>query len=151
MTNCPHCNELKLRAYEYQLSTSSEQDMAHLRQRVRNTHIPKMVEVPHQSQIFGVIPGNLQSKNFIIHHVQDIGTNSFDVIENRVYCVTFLSANGWEDPFWKKKWIIEKVLNQLITHKNKTKKYVYDETALQSSLSDEKLAEDKIHVATSMI
>jgi hypothetical protein len=26
-------------------------------------------------------------------------------------------------------------LNQLITHKNKTKKYVYDETALQYSLT----------------
>jgi hypothetical protein len=30
-----------------------------------------------------------------------------------------------------------KILNQLITHKNKTKKYVYDETALQYSLTDE--------------
>jgi len=39
MTNCPRCDELKLRAYEYQLLTSSEQDMDHLRQRVRNTHI----------------------------------------------------------------------------------------------------------------
>ena len=82
--------------------------------------------VPYQSQIFGVIPANLQSKKFIIHHVQDIGTTSFDIIKNRVYCVTFLSSNGWEDPIWSKKWIMGKVLNQSITHKNKTKKYVYD-------------------------
>jgi len=64
VTNCPHCDELKLRGFEYQLSTSSEQDMDHLTQRVRNTHIPKMDVVPHQSKIFGVIPSNLQSKNF---------------------------------------------------------------------------------------
>jgi hypothetical protein len=68
--------------------------------------------VPHQSQIFRVIPNNLQSKNFILHRVQDIGTNSFDVIENRVYCVTFLSANVWEDPIWNKKWIMGKVSKQ---------------------------------------
>ena len=80
VTNCPHHDELKLKAYEYQLSTSSEEDMDHLRQRVRNTHIPKIDVVPHQSQIFGVIPANLQSKNFIIHRAQDIGTTSFDVI-----------------------------------------------------------------------
>ena len=68
-----------------------------------------------------------------------------------MYCVSFLSANGWEDPIWNKKWIVGKVLNQLITHKNKTKKYVNDETALQSSLSDEKLVEDKFQSETSMI
>ena len=44
-----------------------------------------------------------------------------------------------------------KVLNQLITHENKTKKYVYDKTALQSPLSNEKLAEDKFQVAKRMI
>ena len=32
-----------------------------------------------------------------------------------------------------------KDLNQLITHKKKTKKYMYEKTALQSSLSDENL------------
>ena len=151
VTNCPRCNELKPRTYDYQLSTNSEQDMDHLRQRARNTHIPQMGVVLHQCQIFDFIPAYLQSKNFIIHHVQDIGTTSFAVIKNSVCCVTFLSANGWEVPIWNKKWIMGKVLNQVITHKNKTKKYVYDETALQSSLSDWTLAEDKFQVATSMI
>jgi hypothetical protein len=87
----------------------------------------------------------------ILHRAQEIGTNSFDVIENRVHCVTFLSANGWEDPIWNKKLIMGKVLNQLITHKNKTKKYVYDKTALQSSLLDENLQEGKFQFETSMM
>ena len=82
--------------------------------------------VPEQSQLFGVILSNLQSKNFILHCVQDIGAHSFDVIENRVYCVIFLSENGLEDHIWNYKWIMGKVLNLLITQKNKTKKYVYD-------------------------
>ena len=64
--------------------------------------------------------------------------HSCDIIENRVYFVTFLSGNGLEDPTWNNKWIMEKALNQLITHKNKTKKYVYDETALKSSVLEKK-------------
>ncbi len=53
-----------------------------------------------------------------------------------------------------------KTLNQLIMHKNKTKKYVYDETALQCSLTDKitgdnktdsKWAETECQLETSMI
>ena len=161
ITNCPCHNKLKLRAYEYQLSTSSEQGMDNLRQRVRSSLFPNSGSViPHESEIFGVIPTNLHSKNFILHHIHEIGTSSLDVIENRVYCVSFLSGNGMEDPPWNKKWIIGKVLNQLITHKNKTKKYVCDETALQYSLTEEmtgdnktdsELAENECQLETSMM
>ena len=42
VTNCPHHDELKLKAYEYQLLTVSEQDMDHLRLTVRNSRIPKL-------------------------------------------------------------------------------------------------------------
>ena len=74
--------------------------------------------------------------------------------------MSFLSGNGMEDPLWNKKWIMGKILNQLITHKNKTKKYVYDETALQYSLTDEmtgdnktdtELAENECQLETSMM
>ena len=88
---------------------------------------------------------NLHSKNFILHHIHEIGTSSLDVIENRVYCVSFLSGNGMEDSLWNKKWIMGKILNQLITRKNKTKKYVYDETALQYSLTDEMTGDNKTY------
>ena len=161
ITNCPRRNELKLRAYEYQLSTSSEQDMDNLRQRVRSSLFPNSgAVIPHESEIFGVVPTNLHSKNFILHQIHEIGTSSLDVIENRVYCVSFLSGNGMEDPLWNKKWIMGKILNQLITHKNKTKKYVYDETALQYSLTEEmtgdnktdsELAENECQLETSMM
>jgi len=144
ITNCSRRNELKLRAYEYQLSTSSEQDMDNLWQRVRSSLFPKSgAVIPHESEIFGVVPTNLHSKNFILHQIHEIGTSSLDVIENRVYCVSFLSGNGMEDPLWNKKWIMGKILNQLITHKNKTKKYVYDETALPYSLTDEMTGDNK--------
>ena len=109
ITNCPHGNELKLRAYEYQLSTSSEQDMDNLRQRVRSSLFPKSgAVIPHKSEIFGVVPTNLHSKNFILHQIHEIGTSSLDVIENRVYCVSFLSGNGMEDPLWNKNGLWER-------------------------------------------
>ena len=64
-----------------------------------------------------------------------------------------------EDPLWNKKGIMGKILNQLITHKNKTKKYVYDETALQYSTdkmtgdkkTDSVLAEKECQLETSMM
>jgi hypothetical protein len=89
--------------------------MDHLRQRVRSSYIPKMGVVLHESQIFGVVPSNLylvlcpvtfNQKNFIFHCVQETGTNSVDVTENRFYCVSFLSGNGWEDVIWNNKWIM---------------------------------------------
>jgi hypothetical protein len=144
VTNCPRRYELKMHAYEYQLSTSSEQDMDNLRRTLRNSLFPKTgAVIPHESEIFGSIPINLHSKNFILHHIHEIGTSSLDVIENRVYCVSFLSGNGMEDPLWNRKWIMGKILNQLITHKNKTKKFVYDETALQYSLIDDMMGDYK--------
>ncbi len=57
-----------------------------------------------------------------------------------------MSGNGLENPTWDKNWIMEKVLNQLITHKNKTKKYVYNETAFKSFVLEENLLEDKFEI-----
>ncbi len=83
ITNCPHSNELKMHAYEYQLSTSSEQDMDNLQQRVRSSLFPKSgAVIPQESESFGVVPTNLHSKTLILHHIHKIGTSSLDVIEN---------------------------------------------------------------------
>jgi hypothetical protein len=49
-------------------------------------------------------------------------------------------TNGEEDPDWSNKWIVGKIMNSLITHKHKAKKYVYDRTPffvlLQASQQD---------------
>jgi hypothetical protein len=68
-----------------------------------------------------------------------------------VYCVTFLSEKGLKESVWNNKWIMGKVINQLITHKNKNKRYVHDETALQSSLGAESFVEEKLQSETSMM
>ncbi len=36
--------------------------------------------------------------------------------------------DGYDDVNWKNIWVTGKVMNMLITHKNKTKKYMFDET-----------------------
>ena len=53
---------------------------------------------------------------------------SQDTIETRLYCITFLLIDGYKDCNWNRIWVMCKVVNMLITHKNKTKKYDYDET-----------------------
>jgi hypothetical protein len=49
-------------------------------------------------------------------------------------------TNGEEDPDWGNKWSVGKIMNSLITHKHKAKKYVYDRTpsfvSLQASQQD---------------
>ena len=84
--------------------------------------------VPQDSDVFGTIPPHLQSKNFILHYVHDSGKGGNGIIDNRLYCVSFLMTNGEEDPDWSNKWSVGKIINSLITHKHKAKKYVYDRT-----------------------
>ena len=36
--------------------------------------------------------------------------------------------DGYVDVSWKNIWVMGKVMNMFITHKNKTKKYMFDET-----------------------
>jgi hypothetical protein len=85
--------------------------------------------VPQDSNIFGTIPPHLQFKNFILHYVHGSGNGDKDIIDNRLYCASFLMTNGEEDPDWGSKWIIGKIMNFLITHKHKAKKYVCDRTS----------------------
>ena len=47
---------------------------------------------------------------------------SQDTIETRLYCITFLLIDAFEDCNWNRIWVMGKVVNMLITHKNKTKK-----------------------------
>lgn len=44
-----------------------------------------------------------------------------------------------------------KVLSQLITNKNKTKKYVYDETALMSSVQEKKQEEEIFKIKSTIM
>jgi ABC-type histidine transport system ATPase subunit len=52
-----------------------------------------------------------------------------DTNETSLYCITFLLTNVYKDSNWNHIWVMGNIMNMLITHKNKTKKYVYDETA----------------------
>jgi hypothetical protein len=63
-----------------------------------------------------------------VHQISLLEGDMHDSIENRLFCITFLLINGYEDVNWKNIWVMGKVMNMLITHKNKTKKYVFDET-----------------------
>ena len=83
---------------------------------------------PTRFDIFGTISPHFQSKNFVLHYVHDSGKGGKGIIDNRLYCVSFLMTNGEEDPDWSNKWIVGKIMNSLITHKHKAKKYVYDRT-----------------------
>ena len=96
--------------------------------------------VSQDSDIFGNITPCLQSRNFILHYVHDSGKGGKSIIDNRLYCVSFLMTNGKDDLDLGNKWIVGKIMNSLITHKQKAKKYVCDRTPffilLQASQQD---------------
>ena len=119
--------------------TNSEKCLDSVRCRVISQQHLTMI-IPQDSDIFGTIPPHLQSKNFILHYVHGSGKGGKGIIDKRLYCDSFHMTNGEEDPDWGSKWIVGKIMNSLITHKHKAKKYVYDRTPffvlLQASQQD---------------
>ena len=84
-------------------------------------------------QILGLcqtFPSYLNSRNFILHRICVMDGKIQDTIETRLYFITFLLIDGYKDCNWTRIWVTGKVVNMLITHKNKTKKYLYDETIM---------------------
>ena len=128
MTNCPRRQCLKLNAYEYCLTMSNQQDMDNLRDRMKNTNVRKNEETPPLHLIYGTIPPYLQMRNFVVHRISLLVGDTHDSIESRLFGITFLLMDGSDDVNWKNIWVTGKVMNMLITHKNKTKKYVFDKT-----------------------
>ena len=63
-----------------------------------------------------------------MHRISFLEGDLPDSIENRLFCISFLLIDGYEDVNWTNIWVMGKVMNMLITHKNKIKKYVFDET-----------------------
>ena len=102
--------------------------MDNLRDRMKKTNVRKNEKKPPLHLIFGTIPSCLQSRNFVVHRISLLEGDIQDSIENRLFCITFLLVDGYEDVNWTNIWVMGKVMNMLITHKNKTKKYVFDET-----------------------
>ncbi len=102
--------------------------MDNLQDRIRSTNCISNHDKPPLHLIYGTLPSYLNSQNFILHRICLMDGKSQDTIETRLYCITFLLIDGYEDCNWSRIWVMGKVVNMLITHKNKTKKYVYDET-----------------------
>jgi hypothetical protein len=128
VTNCPRRQCLKLNAYEYCLTTANQKDMDNLRDRMKKTNVRTNDKKPPLHLIFGTIPSCLQSRNFVVHRISLLEGDIQDSIENRLFCITFLLVDGYEDVNWMNIWVMGNVMNMLITNKNKTKKYVFDET-----------------------
>ena len=101
--------------------------MDNLCDRMKNTNVSTNDEKPPLHLIYGTIPLCLQTQNFVVHQISLLEEDMHDSIENRLFCITFLLINGY-DVNWKNIWVMGKVMNMLITHKNKTKKDFFDET-----------------------
>ena len=102
--------------------------MDNLRDRLKNTNVRKKDDTQPLHLIYGTIPPYLQTRNFVVHQISLLEGDTHDSIESRLFGITFLLMDGSDDVSWKNIWVTGKVMNMLITHKNKIKKYVFDET-----------------------
>ena len=106
VTNCPRCECFKINAYEYCLTTSNEQDMDNLRDRIRSTNCISNHDKPPLHLIYGTLPSYLNSRNFILHLICLMDGKSQDTIETRLYCITFLLIDEYKDCNWNRIWVM---------------------------------------------
>ncbi len=104
---------------------SNQQDMDNLRDRMKNTNVSTNDKKPPLHLIYGTIPSCLQTQNIVVHWISLLEGDTHNSIESRLFGITFLLMDGYDDVNWKNIWVMGKVMIMLITHKNK---YLFDET-----------------------
>ena len=92
--------------------------MDNLCDRMKNTNVRKNEETPPLHLIYGTIPPYLQTRNFVVHQISLLEGDTDDSIESRLFGIMFLLMDGYDDVNWKNIWVMGKVMNMLITHKN---------------------------------
>jgi len=79
--------------------------------------------------VFGKLSHWLYKRNLIIHEAKQSTSGTVTAIEQIDFCVSLVGKNGLVIEHSKRIWVTGKVVNGMITHTLKTRKYVYDQTA----------------------
>ena len=126
-TSCNVRAMYKLSSSEYMLSTMTPNVAVALKARVVNS-MP-LAPIATSDVVFGSIDKSLSNSNFVIHEASEVfESGGRNVIENMNFCVTFLSKEGKGVPRRERIWVTGTIMSDLVTHKNKKLKFVYDET-----------------------
>lgn len=124
ITACDRKQRFRINATEYVLTTDDLIVPKELR--IRLKEMPAIEGCGKGSPPFESIANVYLPLNFIIHEARSIGTNS------RLWCISFIGKDGevMKTDLTERIWITYDAMNCLVTHKNKVKKYVYDETII---------------------
>lgn len=112
-----------MHANEYVLTTNDPSVSTSLRNRIEE--MPVAEDCGKGSPPYASIAKEYLSHNFIIHEGRSFGTNG------RIWCISFIGNDGEviEDRT-ERSWVTSAAMNCLVTHQNKVKKYVFDETII---------------------
>jgi len=113
-----------MHATEYVLTSDDLLTATSLRNRLKE--MPAIEGCGKGSPPFESIAKEYLPRNFIIHEARSIGTNS------RLWCISFIGIYGEviKTHLTERIRITYDAMNCLVTHQNKVKKYVYDETII---------------------
>ena len=131
VTNCDKKQEMIGIGNEYVLTTEQPGGEADLRARV--IIMPQCTDGGGKGgiSVFGGLANTYQNNNFIIHNASLVMGGKLGDIQSMIFCISFIGKMGMvlDGPSTDKIWVKGSVMNTLITHKNKRKKYVYDGTS----------------------
>ena len=72
----------------------------------------------------------MTNHNFVIHEASEMPGFPVRQIENMIFLLAFLNKNGEQNQERTRIWISGNLMNDLIRHKLKKYKFVYDETVV---------------------
>ena len=125
VTFCPTREELKMTSFEYCLSTTTPNEEKALQDRLMAMPLSRG---DGKGNVLNTVAARFQGLNFIIKEACNVAGTTPGQIDSMNFCVTFLAKNAESEPDGESQWISGTAMNTLVTHKNKKKKYVYDET-----------------------
>ena len=91
--------------------------------------------MPHANRdntgnVLNSLSNDVNTKKNIIHEMMLVGGMPTHEVESMSYCVTFLDKYAQPLLNHSHDWISGKAMNDIITHQNKKKKFIFDDTVI---------------------
>ena len=116
-------------ALEYKLSLNTPNVSTALKTRLSKSM--SVVRHYEQTKAFEKLEQSVTNHNFVIHEASKVEGFPFHEVENMKFLVTFLKKNGEPNETRTRIWVSGNLMNDLIRHKLKKYKFIYDETVVE--------------------
>ena len=117
---------------EYKIGLDTQNVSIALKTRLA-TSMPVVIH-DEESKVFEKLEQSVTNHNFVIHKAPAMDGFSVCHVENMTFLATFLEKNGKPNKKRTSIWVSGNLMNDLICHKLKKYKFVYDETLIGENI-----------------